>query len=321
MPKHSITLDPESDTLDAGHLQQMLRLWLADCRIRLPAYTVAGYESKLSYFCDWWIGVAEWKRHELSAANLQQFAKWLASTTTSQRKSLSRNTQRDVLRRLRQALHWSFAVRHYLPVDVAAWVPVLPPGKRTRRVATVDELRRLLAAADQAVEPLRDRMALALLIQTGMRRAELLSIQVETIQMAADWSGTVRVIGKRTSANPTGERIVAFDNLAGSHLAPFLDAHGWPDGSLLRNEAGKPVSLRTVDRIVERAAEHAGLADVVRGCHDLRRAFVTHFRRKYRGAGYDHVLQMQIGHSSAAMTDHYDLIDEIDLVEVIRGPL
>lgn len=322
MPKHSIHLDSAEDSLDAARLPQLIRLWLADCRSRLPAYTVAGYEDKLNYFLEWWQGVAEWRRHELAPADLQQFARWLATTQTRQRQPLAYNSRRDVLRRLRQCLRWAFLPpRRYLTVDVAAWVPTLPPEKKRRRVATVAELQRLLEAGGAALDPLRDRMALAVLIQTGMRRAELASIQVESIRLAADWSGTLRVTGKRTSANPTGERLVAFDAVAGSHLAPYLDAHGWSDGPLLRNEAMQPVSLRTIDRIVERAAARAGLADVVHGCHDLRRAFVTHWRRNHRGAGYDHLLRMQVGHASDAISDIYDLADETDLVEVMRGPL
>lgn len=317
---HRINLEPDSDTLDAADLPNLIRLWLADCRARLPAATCDGYEDKTAYFLEWWRGVADWKRHQLSAADLQQFARWLATTQTRTRRPLALNTRRDVLRRLRQCLRWAFLCR-YTPIDVSAWVPKLPAGKRSRRVATVEELRRLLAAADLAAEPLRDRAALALLIQTGMRRAELRSVMVDSIVMAADWSGTLRVIGKRTSANATGERVVAFDALAGSHLAPFLDAQGWADGPLLRGVAGAPVSLKTVERIVTRAASRAGLADVVQGCHDLRRAFVTHFRRKYRGAGYDHLLRLQVGHASDAVSDIYDLADEADLVEVIRGPL
>lgn len=319
--KHPINLDPSTDTLDASHLADLIRLWLDDCAARLPAYTVAGYADKIAYFSDWWQGVAAWKRHELSAADLQQFARWLATTTTRQHKPLALNTRRDVLRRLRQCLRWAFHERRYLSIDVSAWVPKLPAGKRNRRVATVDELRRLLAAADLAAEPLRDRAALALLIQTGMRRTELRSVMVESIVMAADWSGTCRVVGKRTSANATGERVVAFDVLAGSHLAPYLDAQGWVAGPLLRGVAGEMVALKTVERIVTRAAERAGLEDVVQGCHDLRRAFITHFRRRFRGDGFDHLLMLQVGHIDPKTTDIYDLVDASDLAEVIRGPL
>ena len=319
--RHRINLDPDSDTLDASSLDKLVRLWLDDCRVRLPAYTVDGYADKVAYFLDWWAGVAEWKRHELAPADLQQFGRWLAATTTSRHQPLSLNTRRDVLRRLKQCLRWAFHNRHYLPIDVSAWVPKLAPGKRQRRVATIEELRRLLEAADLAADPLRDRAALALLIQTGMRRAELRSVQVESVVMAADWSGTLRVVGKRTAANQTGERIVAFDALAGGHLAPYLDAHEWPDGPLLRNQFGQPVALKTIERIVKQAAMRAGLSETIQGCHDLRRAFVTHFRRKYRGAGYDHLLRLQVGHASDAVSNIYDLADERDLAEVMRGPL
>lgn len=318
---HMINLDPDADTLDASNLDHLIRLWLEDCRSRLPAYTCDGYAAKIAYFLDWWAGVSAWKRHELSPADLQQFARWLTTTHTRQHKPLALNTRRDVLRRLRQCLRWAFLDRHYLPIDVSAWVPKLAPGKRLQRVATVDELRRLLAAADRAADPLRDRAALALLIQTGMRRAELRSVMVDSIVMAADWSGTLRVVGKHTAANATGERIVAFDALAGGHLAPYLDSHNWADGPLLRGKAGKPVTVKTVERIVTRAASRAGLSDVVQGCHDLRRAFITHFRRKYRGAGYDHLLRLQVGHASDAVSDIYDLADESDLIDVMRGPL
>jgi integrase len=319
--KHKINLESDGDSLDAERLPQMITLWLADCRARLPAYTVAGYAAKIAYFISWWSGVAEWKRHELTRSDLHAFARWLAGTTTSRKKPLSLNSRHDVLRRLAQCLRWAYAERHYTPIDISAWVPTLPPAKRFQRVATIDELRRLLDAADLAVDPLRDRAAIALLVQTGMRRAELRSIQVESITMAADWSGTLRVVGKRTTANVTGERLVAFDVLAGSHLAAYLDAHGWPDGPLLRSEGCRPVSLKTVERIVTKAAKRAGLSEVIQGCHDLRRAFVTHFRRKYRGEGYDRILRLQVGHASAAVTDIYDLADVSDLVDVIRGPL
>lgn len=321
MPKHAINLESDADSLDAERLPQMIRLWLDDCGARLPPYTVAGYADKVNYFTTWWTGVAEWKRHELTRSDLHDFARWLANTTTIRKKPLSLNTRHDVLRRLAQCLRWAYAERHYTPIDISAWVPTLPPGKRTKRVATVDELRRLMEAADQAQDPLRDRAVIALLMQTGMRRAEVRSIAVTSITMMAGWSGTLRVVGKRTTANTTGERIVVFDAFAGSHLAAYLDAHGWPDGPLLRNEAGNPVAPKTVERIVKRAVARAGLSDVIQGPHDLRRAFVTHFRRKNRGSEFDKFLQLQVGHTAPKTTDMYDMVELSDMVDVIRGPL
>lgn len=321
MPKHAINLEPDSDTLDAANLERLIRLWLDDCRVRLPAYTVDGYAAKVAYFLEWWSGVAQWKRHELSAGDLQQFGRWLATTTTSRHKPLSLNTRRDALRRLKQCLRWSFHERRYLPIDVSAWLPKLAAGKRNSRVATVKELRTLLAAGGQAVDPLRDQAAIALLMQTGMRLGELCSVRVEAIEMFADWCGRLRVIGKRTAANPTGERVVAFDAFAGRYLVAYMDAHGWSAGPLLRNEFGKQLSPRTVQRILERAKQRGGLTDVSLSPHDLRRAFITHFRRNNRGDELDNILRAQVGHASPAITAVYDLIQESDLTDVIRGPL
>lgn len=317
-----INLDASVDALDAEHLLAVVDLWLEDRRARLPAYTVNGYASKLAYFRDWWTGVAAWKSYELTPADLHQFDRWLQHhARTSEHKPLAYNTRRDVLRRLRQCLHWAFADRRFLPVDVSVWVPVPPPQKKQGRVATLAELRRLIDATAASSNPLRDGCAIALLMQTGIRRIELCTIQVETIQMAADWSGVLRVVGKHTSANPTGERPVVFDAFAGKYVAAYLDAQGWRDGPLLRNKTRGPMDVRTADRIMDATVKRAGLVGVIAGCHDLRRAFVTHFRRRNRGEEFDHLLRRQIGHSSAATTDIYDLIDVADLVDVIRGPL
>ena len=318
--RHAINLEPDTDVLDGRQLPKLIELWLDDCRSRLPAYTVDGYADKIAYFVVWWADVKAWKNCELGQADIQQFAKWLATTTTARRQPLSVTTQQDVLRRLRQCLRWAYATDR-LPVDLAKWVPRLAPKTKRRRVLTVEELEKLLAAGKQAADPLRDTCALAVLIQTGIRRAELRSIQVATIRLMADQSGSLRVVGKRTKANPTGERTVAVDAKAGKSLAAYLDVHGWKDGPLLRNAAGDPVSLKTIERIVDRAADRAGLRQAIQGCHDLRRAFITHWRRSNRGAGYDHLLRMQVGHASDAISDIYDLADEQDLMDVIRGPL
>ena len=61
MAKHRINLEPDGDVLDAADLAKLIHHWLADCRLRLPAYTVDGYEDKVRWFLEWWAGVAEWE--------------------------------------------------------------------------------------------------------------------------------------------------------------------------------------------------------------------------------------------------------------------
>lgn len=318
---HSINLEPDRDALDGRLLDKLIQRWLESCRARLPAATVDGYADKVHYFTSWWADVGPWHGWQLTESLLLDFVRWLQDTRTSRGARLSTNTQRDVSRRLRQALRWA-AERGYTKHDFSGWVPLIEGAKRKRRAATLEDLRALLAAAGESASPERDQSVVAILIQTGIRRAECASILIETITMAADLSGTMTVVGKRTAANPTGVRTVAFDPVAGRHLSRWLDRLGRTAGPLFAGDRpDRPISLRTVDRIVQRAATAAHVAERVRGCHDLRRAWVTHWRRRYRGAGYDYLMRLQIGHASDAISDIYDLADEDDLLATVRGPL
>jgi site-specific recombinase XerD len=311
---YPINLQPERDTLDARYISQLIAMWLAHCRLSCDPYTVDGYEQKILHFTEWWDGVAAWRSHELDEDALADFGRWLAD------QSLSYNSRNDVLRRLRQCLKWAWR-KGYAQRDFSVWVPRAEGAAPLRVVAPRDALTRLLTAASQTNAPLRDTAILALFIQTGIRRAECASILIETITMAADSSGTLHVIGKRTKRRPNGERIVAFDVVAGRYLAAWLDATDRTSGPLFVTSAGVGLSAQGIAKVVKRVILAAGLEKTIQGCHDLRRAFVTDWRRRNRGAGYDHLLRMQVGHASDAISDLYDLADLDDLQMAIRGPL
>lgn len=322
---HPINLAPERDALDGRHIGQLIRLWLDDCRSRLPAYTVAGYAGKVGYFDQWWRDVGPWRNHELDEAALVEFKRWLQDTARSDSGGpLSYHTINDVLRRLRQCLKWACDRGYTAQRNFALWVPRADGGPKKRKAAKLDALLALLSAAAASRHPLRDQALLALLIQTGIRRAECASIQLETITMQPDRSGTLIVVGKRTKANATGERLVAFDAVAGMYLAAYLDDRRVSPaacGPLFVADSGAGLTAVGVAKAVGRLIEAAGLAGQIQGCHDLRRAWVTDWRRRYRGDGYDHLMRLQVGHTSAMISDMYDLADTEDLQRVIRGPL
>jgi site-specific recombinase XerD len=321
---HTINLTPERDALDGRLIAELIRLWLADCRCRLPAYTVDGYADKVQFFEQWWREVGPWRNHELDESTFNDFKRWLQGAAVSAAGGrLSYHTCNDVLRRLRQCLRWASNNDHTAR-DFSKWVPKPDGGPRKRRAAKLDALIDLLSAAAQSTQPVRDQALLALLIQTGIRRAECSSIQLESISMAADCSGRLVVTGKRTAHNPTGERQVAFDQVAGAYLATYLDSRELTPaacGPLFVSGSGAGLTPQGVAKVVTRLIRKAGLADQIQGCHDLRRAWVTDWRRRYRGDGYDHLMRLQVGHASAMISDMYDLADTDDLQRVMRGPL
>ena len=322
---HPINLTPERDALDGRNISQLIRLWIDDCRSRLPAYTVDGYADKVGYFAQWWSHVGPWRNHELDEAALGDYKQWLQeSATTASGAKLSYHTIDDALRRLRQCLKWACDRGYTAQRNFALWVPRPDGGPKKRRAAKLDALLALMMAAGESSHPVRDQALLALLIQTGIRRAECASIQLESITLQADSSGTLLVVGKRTKANSTGERMVAFDKVAGIHLAAYLNFRQVPpsaSGSLFVGHSGSGLTAQGVAKVVKRLIKAAGLEGQIQGCHDLRRAWVTDWRRRYRGDGYDHLMRLQVGHASAMISDMYDLADTSDLQRVIRGPL
>lgn len=319
--KHQINLQPDCDVLDGRQLPALIRAWLEYCRTKRPKLTVDGYEFKVAYFVQWWADVGNWLNWELSEDTLLQFSAWLDTTKTNHGNPLSYNSKNDILRRLRQCLRWAYRRGYTNGRDFSAWVPQ-PAGGPTLRVAVVmDDLQRLLDAAGKSPFAERDQAILALFIQTGIRRAECASILIENIRMTDDLSGAMRVVGKRTKAKPTGERMVAFDALAGQFVAVHLRQCGATSGPLFCAVGGVPLSPQGIYKAVKRSIEVAGLSETIVGPHDLRRAFITDWRRRLRGAGYDHLLRMQVGHVKDSVTDLYDLADMEDLKGIISGPL
>ena len=105
---------------------------------------------------------------------------------------------------------------------------------------------------------LRDRALLAVLIGTGVRRAECASINVEDVQLDADLSGVIRVRAKRVKGREIHERLVAFDRYAGKHIAFWLDVYNVTRGPLFPSQRHdqERLTAQGVYKIVKGLAEN-----------------------------------------------------------------
>lgn len=165
---------------------------------------------------------------------------------------------------------------------------------------------------------------IAVLIGTGIRRAECASMHIEHIRFDDDGGGVAKVLGKRTRANRTGERDIVFDTTTGAYLRAHLrelQAQGVTSGPLFRTEQGHALTPQGVYKAVKRSVEAAGLGTQIRGCHDLRRAFATHYLRLHKGPEGGDRLRRQLGHANYSMTTLYTLLDVSDLRDGFESPL
>ncbi len=161
---------------------------------------------------------------------------------------------------------------------------------------------------------LRDRAFLELLYASGLRVAELTSLDLEQLDLH---EGSVRVVGKRRK-----ERVVPVGSLARKALARWLEEgrpllaagrdHPGARRALFLNYRGGRLSARSVARRLDRAVLASGLPRHVHP-HVLRHCFATHLL----GNGGDlRAIQELLGHASLSTTQRYTHLDWKRLAEV-----
>lgn len=318
-----INLMPQEHFLKAERLDALIQLWLDDCVFRLPHVTVKGYEHKIGYFRRWWAAVGPDRQWELRRRDFQVFAVSLEAITSAQTgRVLAYYTRRDVLRRIKQMFRWAYHPDHqHVDRDYGVWVPEASGSATIRTATPIDHLRRLMEATSLSRQPMRDRAILAVLIGTGVRRAECSSINVEDVQIDADNSGLFKVRAKKVKHRTVHERMIAFDAFAGKYIRAYLDARGAAHGPFfIGRYKGRRLAPDGVFSAVKRLIGVAGLVGQIQGPHDLRRAFATAFARARPGEGYGKLLSKQLGHSTYKMTSQYTLQDIEDVRAALISP-
>ncbi|MBO8162445.1 MAG: tyrosine recombinase XerC [Brevibacillus sp.] len=163
------------------------------------------------------------------------------------------------------------------------------------------EIQTLFELPD-ATTPLgqRDRVIFELLYASGVRVSELVTIEMERIDLA---NGIVLVFGKGSK-----ERYVPIGSYAIAAIRQYIEQGrvtllaGKPDhGTLLLNYRGEPLSDRSVRRVVDKYVRAAAVRLDV-SPHTFRHTFATHMLN----AGADlRTVQELLGHVNISTTQIY----------------
>ena len=181
-------------------------------------------------------------------------------------------------------------------------VPNIPQkGTRLGNWLTREQAKELLAVPDRStLKGKRDYVILAMLVGCALRRQELASLDVETIQLRegrwvlADLEGKGRRV--RTVAIPVWVK---------QGINAWMTAAGVEDGKLLRaiSKKGKvkeSLSDWAVWSVVEQSAKEIGIERF--GAHDLRRTCAKLCRKN---GGDLEQIKFLLGHSSIQTTERY----------------
>lgn len=190
-------------------------------------------------------------------------------------------------------------------------------GRSIPTFMTVDEVFRLLEAPDGRDSFMeRDRAILEFLYSTGIRVAELVSSDIDDLDLDNEM---LRVRGKGNK-----ERLVPVGRPALETLEKWLEKRREmiyvrlenkkkaDTEALFLNGRGGRLTVRSIERFVRKYAERAGIHQVVTP-HSIRHSFATHLLEM--GADLRSVQEL-LGHASLSTTQRYTHLTLDHLTEV-----
>ena len=194
--------------------------------------------------------------------------------------------------------------------EVNPAVDILAPKDKKALPATLDpdEVSRLLSQNLNDPMICRDLAMFELMYSSGLRLAELVSIDLADLDLSV---GQVRVTGKggKTRDLPVGEHAIEAIN---KWLGYRRSMPGADERAVFLSSRGKRIAPRTVQMRLKKLAESQGLN---RDCypHMLRHSFASHL---LESSGDLRAVQELLGHSDISTTQIYTHLDFQHLAQV-----
>lgn len=189
---------------------------------------------------------------------------------------------------------------NYISQDPLEGLPSFKKGRRLPQTLSVDEVERLLAAAqDGSPRGLRDKAMLEALYATGMRASELVGLKLHQLNLQA---GYLLSLGKGTK-----ERLIPLTVSACQAIKDYLLAgrgtlsRGRTSAHLFLNQRGTGMSRVCFWKIIKGYALKAGVGKEV-SPHTLRHSFASHL---LEGGADLRTVQALLGHADISTTQIY----------------
>jgi site-specific recombinase XerD len=212
------------------------------------------------------------------------------------------NQQLAAVRRLAHEAADSGLLSPELAAGISRVKGVKQLGFRSGNWLSADQSSEVLKrACGHSMRAKRDYAMLAMLFGCGFRRSELVSLEVDEIQMRQGHWAVVDLIGKGGHI-----RTVPIPEWVKAALDQWTVAAGVKEGKLFRAVAragkvwGKGISQNVVWYVVKACCERAGLEHIAP--HDLRR---TCAKLCHSSGGELEQIQFLLGHASVQTTERY----------------
>ena len=268
---------------------------------RLSPHTRENYRrdlSRLQEYCDS-ADIAGWEA--LDSFAVRSYVAW------RHRKGIGGRSLQRELSAIRS--FYNFLLRERLVgSNPAVDIPAPKAEKRLPKALDVDQTGALLAVSDDGPLARRDRAIMEMIYSSGLRLAELVSLDTDSIDRG---DATVRITGKggKTRVVPVGRAALAA-------VADWLKVRGQlaplEQKALFVSKNGRRISPRSVQQRLNNWAQRQGLNSHVHP-HMLRHSFASHI---LESSGDLRAVQELLGHADIATTQIYTHLDFQHLAKV-----
>lgn len=190
-----------------------------------------------------------------------------------------------------------------MATDPAAGIGSPRVGRHAPHTISVDEVDRLLTAPSRRSSPeaIRDRAMFGLLYATGVRVSELVSLDLDMVDLSA--------LALRCTGRGGRVRVLTFDESARETVRAYLTkarprlAREDSESALFLNHRGDRLTRQGFWLLLKSYASEAGISSSITP-HTLRHSFAAHLLG--RGAMLREV-QLKLGHANISTTQMYRL--------------
>jgi integrase/recombinase XerC len=268
---------------------------------RLSPHTLSNYRrdlTRLRDYCDA-MGIDDWQG--LDSQGVRSFVAW------RHRKGIGGRTLQRELSALRSLYNFLLRER-VVGSNPGVGVPAPKAEKRLPRALDVDQTGHLLDIRGDEPLTLRDKAVMEMIYSSGLRLAELVSLDLDSIDRS---DATVRITGKGSKT-----RVVPVGRTALQALGAWLKVRGQlappEQRALFVSRDGRRLSPRSVQQRLRQWALKQGLDTRVHP-HMLRHSFASHI---LESSGDLRAVQELLGHADIATTQVYTHLDFQHLAKV-----
>ncbi|MFT7589813.1 MAG: integrase/recombinase XerC [Limisphaerales bacterium] len=277
---------------------------------RYSKHTIAAYLRDISQFQDWLLSVYQCGPGQEAQIDHHYIRSWMVSLVEKEISPRSINRKLSSFR-----TWWAYLMKKELVSHDPTTKLVAPKAsKRLPKALESDTISRLFELIDQfeqlhtiSKDPVMEVAVIELLYATGMRRAELIGLNIEDVELE---DRKLRVMGKGGK-----ERILPVSIRLCKKLADYLIERESPtSGPFFTTLKGKRLYPKAVHRIVGKFLSLVTTAEH-RSPHVLRHSFATHL---VNGGADLLAVKELLGHSSLAATQVYTHNSIDRLIEVYK---